>query len=306
MAYREESAALNVAALLGLIAAWPVSRAIWSGDLDPVGSVVFGTAVLAALALAAFAAWRDPVLFAKHALTASLFVLGFCVLGWLLSDPGNEPRLATALAGVAATASLAAYVVLPRRGGPLPEVLLGIRDRGPVLELDGVRVAFAGTAAAPAGQGATVAILLENCWSGPRDVTLDLTVERGPSRALRVPSRLASRLEGGEVKRADFAWQAPAHAPGRYAVRVHVTVAGRRGRRVRPRRAREFENKVSGVEQLTYLAAGAIVWGGGLYLHLIAEPEPSGSEGPWDGRVAWTSLWPPAEQTEPPRRKMIR
>ncbi|RKH67949.1 hypothetical protein D7X96_18290 [Corallococcus interemptor] len=288
MAYRELAAALSVSALVGLALSIPLASLAVTPGVSPLACVGFALGAGASLAVVGFAAWRDTGLFCKHMCIASLFALGACGFGWLISDAGEKPVLATAITGAVIVLLLVAQEALRRRSGPVPHILLSQPQAGQVLEYEGIHLAFTQTPVLSSGRSSRVSLVLENCWSGPRDVRVEFIPEEGPSKdPLRVVRHVGTRLEGAEVRRADFEVQAPAGIQGTYVLRVHITVQGLRGRRIRARRALEFQNRVSEGKQAAYLLAGTFIWGGGLRLRMQAEPTGAQTAGPWQDTVTW-------------------
>jgi hypothetical protein len=300
MAYRERAAALNVSALVGLASSVPLAVLAVEPGVPLPGALAFGLGSLLSLALVGFAAWRDTVLFCKHAFIASLFVLAGCGLAYALSNDGEEPLVATTVAGFVTVALPMASWMFERRSAP--PVLLTRSQVGPVLEFEGIHLAFPGSWSVVGGRTREVSLLLENGWSGPRDVSVELIPEEGPPGApLQVVRRLETHLEAAEVRRADFTVLAPPGAAGTYTLRAHVTVRGKRGRRVLAARAQEFENQVSTERQALHLLAGGFIWGGGLRVRLTAEPGGLLDAEPWQERVTWSRV-----ATRPEARQSAR
>ena len=82
-------------------------------------------------------------------------------------------------------------------------------------------------------------------------------------------------------------------AEGVQTIELGIWVGGWRGRRVRPRRAREYERKVTGGMQALALAGGMVVWGGGLRLAISVDGSKSPPE--MAGAAAHSVVWPPEQ-----------
>ncbi|AKJ03058.1 hypothetical protein ATI61_113246 [Archangium gephyra] len=291
MAYREQAAALNVGALLAGFAALALSSVAFEPATSWDVVTILLLLILAAIAWVGFALWRDTYLFLKHASTASLFALGFAVLGWLSSGMSNAAPMY--VCGAIVVALFVGLWSCSRYEGRYPHVLMSQRDLHPVFEFEGIHVSLATPRAVSAGSNVPVSFYLENCWSGPREVVIQFLQEYEVSGIrLKTPKRIQVKLQAGEVGRADFSIHMPAGVQGKRALLTHFTVRGLKGRRFRMWRAHEFRNKVSLGEQAAHLALGEFTWGGGLHLQWDVAParDPQPEE-PGPDAVSWKVLW---------------
>ncbi|WP_375773168.1 hypothetical protein NR798_20515 [Archangium gephyra] len=291
MAYREQAAALNVGALFAGLVALPLAAVAFepATSWDVVGVLLL--LILAAIAWVGFAAWRDTYLFLKHASTFSLFALGMAGLAWLGSGMSNSVPMYVCAAIVVAL--LAGLWISSRHEGRFPHVLMSQRDLHPVFEFEGIHISLATPRVVSSGSNVPVTIYLENCWSGPREVVIQLLQEYEVSGIrLKAPGRLQVKLQAGEVGRADFSVHMPPGVQGKRSLLTHFTVRGLKGRRFRMWRAHEFRNKVSLGEQAAHLALGGFIWGGGLHLQWdVAPARAPQPEAAWTDAVSWKVFW---------------
>lgn len=216
-----------------------------------------------ALGLGAYLARRDPVVFRRCALWAGIlcFPITFLSVGW-------QPWFCRGLCVLAVAGALVQLLREHRRGPDgLDAALFEALHAPTVWEMEGIHLAFESVAGAPAGGLARIAIGLQNCWSAPRTVKVELEAEDGPPLRQRLAA--TRRLAGGEAGVLLVHAQLPVDHRGRYTLVLEVGVAGWGGRRVVARRGTPFENAVRGPEQAVLLLLGSLKWGGGLRLRLL-------------------------------------
>jgi len=137
MRYRERAAALDITAfvLAGLAGLSLLLTDVTAPLLGWLPAVVLAPSALAALT---FAAWRDAVLFAKHAAVAGMFMVFAGLLGLLMGEPTARLMAFEATAVLAVVGLLAWGAWAQRRGGPAPGALSASAGGEPVFEYERV------------------------------------------------------------------------------------------------------------------------------------------------------------------------
>jgi hypothetical protein len=216
-----------------------------------------------AVGISFYLARRDPAVFRRCLIGASLalFAVGFLLVR-------RWQTWAFQAGCVLVLVGCLVHLFLEWRRGPVrgSAALFDAVATGRVYEMDGIHIALDAVGSVPAAGLARVAVGLQNCWSGPRKVRLELEANGGPP--LRWPVKVTQRLAGGEAGVLHLFAPIPADHLGRYTLLVEVGVSGWGGRRVVARRGEPFENKVRGPEMGLFFLMGWLRWGGGLRLEL--------------------------------------
>jgi hypothetical protein len=185
----------------------------------------------------------------------------------------------------------AVYLVRAGRADPrYPDVLLA--RYGPnAAELEGVQFVFAGAQGPSVQPGGWIfiAFAVQNTWNAPR--TLQFT-PFGKDGGLSVPVNPSIQLGPAEVRLLRIPVIASANASGRASLQLDARVEGQGGTRVRNRRVRAFQPRVTGKQQALLLLGGALASGGGLKVQLPVAGPPAAS-GAAPTAVTSELIWEP-------------
>lgn len=265
-------------------------------DAEKGGEASRGVAVIAGivgLAGMGLELRRDPRAAAMYGAAILAVVAMFAVVTWWVTVPRNLVALAVAAAGAAGAVALLLYLRKVRRApdSPLfPNVLRSVARPEAIFEASGVQVTGRGERVGN-GEVMRVVLLLQNCWSAARQVTLDLkdAVPLAPA-AMRpkFPSSYAVRLGPAEVGELVIQVLSP-ESGGAFTLTASVSVSGSAGRRVRPWQAQELSARISPKATALLVPLGVLAWGGGLHVQFgPSAPSPrAGAPLPPTWRVQW-------------------
>lgn len=209
----------------------------WSLGVD---DIVFLVAASTTVIGSAILAWRDVYAFAMLAALLGGFALVGVALALWVGGPMTWGLMAFTIGAVAVAAAGAGYVAYNQLSKPaVPDVLLEHFDRGHVYETGGVQLVPVAPSTLPEDTIAPFELYLQNCMDVSREVTVALDdlplVGSGGHVQWRGPASIL--LEPAEVKLVSVPFCAAHLNAGRQTIYLHVRAKGRRGKRLRPRRA---------------------------------------------------------------------
>jgi hypothetical protein len=256
-----------VAVAASFAAVWGISFIVDEPRLW--GSWALGDLAVPTAALAwTLGYWRDAFVFCKFWFVAA-FVVALVSAFFVLGGSGGVRLVALLVmavsVGVAVWAWKVAHQAAPT-SGPASSLLRQTHGDLAVMDREGVLAVMLVAPAKPESGGELMLRFdLENCWTSPRNVSIDVVPVRERGHLL---------LEGGghmevqlgplEAGTAAMPLRFSPPGPGPFACCIDIQVGGFWGRRLKIWRGKPVDTRVTPAESIAYLFVGAIVWGGGL------------------------------------------
>jgi hypothetical protein len=245
--------------------------------------VWFGaTAVLSSLML--IFEWRRDR-YAVHVFGAGMLGMGAVITAtttfslYSLDSRLSLGWLTTALAFSAAAVAQTVFLYRLKHGPEdprFPNVLRHEYGDKAILERDGIQV----VTGLLSGGGPALVLLLQNCWLANRTVRLKLdtgNIHVGTTDPRLFVDTLEVGLGPAEVAKVVI----PVRPIGKaFSVFVDLSVAGGGGKRARMWEGRSIQARVSPGRSILALAAGVLIWGGGIKFSIPASSPIEGDRSP--------------------------
>jgi len=210
---------------------------------------------------------------------------------------GLAPKVSFALCTTGAvTLGVWSYRRQKTESPDFPNLLARSVHQAAIFESEGVQ--FTGyLEPAQGGKPHLISILLQNCFDGPCEVTLNLD-PAGNGAYMRLHDRFNMTLGAAEVVKVTMPVVTPTYA-GKYFLYYSIDVKGQKGKRVRLLRAQAATTRVKPTTTLVLLAFGHLSVGGGIRFTIGPMPYDLWSS-PLPAPVL-ESLWKPRMGTVPYR-----
>lgn len=209
-------------------------------------------------------------------LSVFLIIVAICAGTFVFSarQPGNISKAITVVA-ILGGLSLG-FATYRRQTAPdspaFPDLLRQGSAKAPIYERDGIQfVPYFQPGTRDQPHFAT--FVLQNCFDAPRQVNLTLTPGSSfAAKRLRLQSRINIEMGAAEVIRLSLPVVSPTY-PGTYSLFFDISVSGSGGQRVRLRRAKVPERRITASGTILLLLVGVTAVGG--ELEFIVGPLPT-------------------------------